>query len=75
MDLHTGMLWFDDARDRSLAEKIARAVAYYQAKYGQAPNMCYVPLTASAEDAATISGVRVKSAPNILPGHLWLGIA
>jgi hypothetical protein len=74
MDLRTGMLWFDDARDRSLTEKIARAVAYYQAKYGQAPNTCYVPPSASADDA-TISGVRVKSAPNILPGHLWLGVA
>ena len=75
MDLRTGMLWFDDARDRSLADKIARAVTYYQAKYGQAPNTCYVPPSASADGAAMISGVRVKSAPNILPGHLWLGIA
>jgi hypothetical protein len=75
MDLKVGMLWFDDARDRTLAEKIVRAASHYRAKYGCYPDTCYVPLPQSADIPALPDGIRVKRSAAILPDHLWLGVA
>ncbi len=75
MDLKVGMLWYDDARDRSLADKIARAANYYRIKYGQAPSVCYVAASLAAALPAHTNGLSIKGAPNILPDHFWLGVA
>ncbi len=39
--METGMLWFDDS-NRPLTEKVELAVAYYQDKYEESPNLCAV---------------------------------
>ncbi len=74
MDLQIGMLWFDDARDRPLVDKIAQAAAHYRAKYGRPPSICYIAARLAAELPALSDGLRIKGAPNILPNHFWLGI-
>ena len=33
--MDTGMLWYDDDRQRTLEEKVRRAADYYRHKYGQ----------------------------------------
>lgn len=75
MDLKVGLLWFDDARDRSLDDKIARAAQHYCAKYGCAPNVCYVSASLAADLPPSSNGLRLKSAPNILPNHFILGVS
>src|SRR5690348_6243243 len=40
--LEVGMLWWDGDKHRPLAEKVQRAAAFYQAKYGAAPTVCHV---------------------------------
>lgn len=69
-----GMLWLDAAKERSLAEKIERAAAYYLDKYGQQPDLCFVHKTALA-DETTIDAIVVQPAATIPPHHFWLGVA
>ena len=40
--MKTGLLWFDDDPRKELEEKVLRAAAHYERKYGQAPNLCFV---------------------------------
>ncbi len=71
-----GMLWYDGDTKRQLSEKISRAVAYYQSKYGAQPNVCYVNpslLTHHPEPAAL--GVQLRPARTVLPDHFWLGVS
>ena len=71
--MRSGLLWYDGDAKTPLASKIERAVARYQARFGQRPNACYVN-PASLERETECHGVRVVGAPNILPGHFWVGI-
>lgn len=70
----TGWLWFDNDPGRTLEEKIARAAARYQAKFGAAPNTCYVNPQAMTTDEQQCNGLRVIAARHILPHHFWLGV-
>ena len=70
-----GMLWYDDSPTRSLEDKIERASVSYQNKYGRRPNVCYLhprTLPATFQAGATI---RVVPVTDVLPHHLWLGVA
>lgn len=69
-----GMLWHDDDPKRALSEKVSRAAAYYQAKYGAQPNVCYVNPTLLTQDKAAPAGIQLRPARTVLPDHFWLGI-
>lgn len=72
--MKVGLLWFDDNKSRSLAEKVARAAAYYQQKYAIAPTLCYVhPSTLNGAEFKA-NGVEVRAAPTVLPNHFWIGV-
>jgi len=73
--LKTGLLWFDDDPRRPFSVKIERAAAYYTAKYGRAPNVCYVHPSCLPQPAPEPACVAVHSAPDILPHHFMLGVA
>lgn len=71
-----GMLWYDGDPKRDLTEKVLRAVAYYQNKYGAQPNVCYVNPTLLAQvEAAPLPGVSLRPARTVLPDHFWLGVS
>ncbi len=71
-----GMLWYDDDAKRKLDEKVSRAAAYYRAKYGTQPNVCFVsPSTLNNGQEMVAGGVQVRPARTILPNHFWLGIS
>ena len=58
-----GMLWFDNDKKTDLAAKVGRAAEYYQKKYGQMPNLCFV-------NPASLNGngiPRFKASPVSLP--------
>ena len=75
MTMDIGMLWHDADPQRTLAVKLARAISYYESKYGQRPNTCFVhPATLPAGTAPVVSGLRLQAARTILPNHFWLGI-
>ena len=44
------MLWFDDTPQRALDKKIELAIQYYQDKYGNSPNICYVHPSVLSKD-------------------------
>lgn len=78
--MHVGMLWFDNDTKSGLDNRVERAAQYYQRKYGQTPNMCFVHpsmLAASLADNGAVvnaNGVQVKPLSTVLPNHFWIGI-
>ncbi|MBN1285228.1 MAG: hypothetical protein JXB47_07515 [Anaerolineae bacterium] len=74
--MKTGMLWFDDDKKRSLAEKVTRAVTYYEQKYKVTPNVCYVHPSTLEEpgDVAGLNGLELRTAKQVRRNHFWVGI-
>jgi len=73
-DMNTGMLWFDNDPKIDFSVKITRALEYYQKKYGQSPNICFVNPSTNIETPAKSLGVDVQVNQMILPNHFWLGV-
>jgi len=71
--MNYGMLWFDNDPKTDLSHKVNRAAAYYQKKYGENPDICFVNPEMMTEKKANGGKVVIKSNPAILPHHLWIG--
>jgi hypothetical protein len=73
--IQQGLLWFDDTPTRATADKIARAVARYNQKYGHKPDVCYVhPSLLPVGETVPIDGVQILTSHGVLPNHFWLGV-
>ncbi len=83
--MDVGMLWFDNDKKANLQVKVARAVSYYQKKYGQAPNLCFVhpSMLSGAQNGSAAhkkkkgvrtKGVEIRPSKSLLPNHFWLGV-
>jgi hypothetical protein len=76
--MDTGMLWFDNNKRDALSARIEQAVKYYQQKYGQRPNRCFIHPTMiradQPESLAITDGIEIRTTAYILPNHFWLGI-
>jgi len=72
--MNTGMLWFDNDPKTNLEEKIARATEYYDKKYGQRPNLCFVHPSMLANNSQRARDIEVRSNQMVLPNHFWLGV-
>jgi len=72
--MNTGMLWFDNDPKVDILTKIQRATEYYQSKYGQKPDLCYVHPSMMAEKPARTGGIDVQVNQMVLPNHFWLGV-
>jgi hypothetical protein len=70
-----GMLWFDDNPKTDLATKVKQAAQYYQKKFGQVPNLCYVHPSTLERGILEVGRITVKAFKPVLPRHLWIGIA
>lgn len=73
--MKTGMLWFDNDPKTDLETKIQKAARYYQSKYGENPNLCFVHPTMLANQQHAPQGVEIRPSAKVLPNHLWLGIS
>jgi len=73
-DMNTGMLWFDNDPKIDLNDKILKALEYYQKKYGQSPNICFVHPSMKIEAPSKSLGVDVQVNQMVLPNHFWLGV-
>ncbi len=69
----SGMLWFDNDPKTGLAKKIDRAAQYYQKKYGQPANLCFVHPKMLGKEQIEAADVEVKTSETILLHHLWIG--
>ncbi len=72
--MNTGMLWFDNDPKVDFVTKIQRATEYYQHKYGQKPDLCYVHPSMIGEKPTRNPGIEVQGNQMVLPNHFWLGI-
>jgi hypothetical protein len=74
-EMNTGMLWFDADKSSEIKAKIQRAAAYYQAKYGRRPNVCFThPGTLGESGVERVGGLEVVPSVSVLQDHYWLGI-
>lgn len=71
-----GMLWFDNDRNSDLNVKVERAAAYYQKKYGQSPNICFVhpSMVPASEKQPKADAIELRTSQSLLPNHFWLGV-
>ena len=72
--MNIGMLWFDNDAKTDLAGKIQRAKNYYQQKYGQTPNLCFVHPSMLPPSPPVDAGLEVRTTRSVLPNHFWLGV-
>jgi hypothetical protein len=68
-----GLLWFDDTASRPLEDKVSRAAAHYEKKYGQAPTLCFVNPSAR-NGTAQVGEIQVEALTSVMPNCLWIGI-
>jgi hypothetical protein len=84
--MKTGLLWFDDDPRKELEEKVLRAAAHYESKYGQAPELCFVHPSAfngngngkrgkKKDDVVKAGEVEIRAGRSVLQHHFWLGMA
>jgi len=77
--METGLLWFDDDPRRELEDKVLRAAAYYERKYGQAPDLCFVHPSAfngnGKRQVKKAGAVEIRPGRTVLRHHFWLGMA
>jgi hypothetical protein len=89
--MKTGLLWFDDDPRKELEEKVLRAAAHYERKYGRLPELCYVHPDAfngngngngkraekrgKKDDVVKAGEVEVRAGRSVLLHHFWLGMA
>ena len=64
------MLWFDNDPQIDIRVKIDRAILYYQKKYGQTPDLCYVHPSMLAGKLPISGGVDVQPDQMILESFL-----
>ena len=69
-----GMLWFDNDKNTSLADKIKAAAGYYQNKHGKVANLCFVHPSMLNEPPSQSLGIEVRATRSVLPNHFWLGV-
>jgi hypothetical protein len=69
--MKTMMLWHDGSQ-APLAEKIGRAVSYYQRKYLAHPTVCLVHVSAF-EPGCVVDGIKIEPSTQLLRNDLWLG--
>lgn len=72
--MRTGMLWFDNDPKAELNDKVLRAAAYYQKKYGLQPNLCFVHPSMLPAPSPRAGSIELRTSKQVLPNHLWLGV-
>lgn len=72
--MNEGMLWLDDTKNRTVEDKIMRALIWYKEHYDPKPTLCFVNQAAVKEETK-IEGIDIRPASFIQPNHFWIGTA
>jgi hypothetical protein len=70
--MNEGMLWLDDHKERTIEDKVSRAVDWYKEHYGPKPTICFVN-KAELEEELYFGEISVRPATFIRPNHFWIG--
>jgi len=73
VDMHTGMLWFDNSQI-ALDIKIQKAIDYYHKKYGRSPDLCLVHPSMLKDTKLDERKITIRPYRPVLPGHIWIGV-
>jgi hypothetical protein len=73
--MRSGLLWFDDDPAATLEDKVRKAAAHYERKYGHRPDLCLVhpPTFGGDGKVEKVDGVTIRPGRSVLPHHFWLG--
>ena len=71
--MEIGMLWYDNDPNLDLGEKVKNAADYYQRKYRQHPNLCFVHPSMIPDFRTQAGAITVCSNKAIQPHHFWIG--
>lgn len=76
-----GMLWFDNDPKVDLAEKIAKAAAYYRQKYGKTPDLCFLHPTMLPKNGSEATSLHsplpnfeIRPSKSVMPNYFWIGV-
>jgi hypothetical protein len=72
--MEIGMLWKDDDPRRTLEEKLAIAMEFYEGKYGERPTICVVHPHTLPEGIEFVGSMRLLTAKTVQINHFWLGV-
>ena len=72
--MREGLLWFDNSRQRKLADKVSRAATRYQAKFGYRPTVCYLNAADLEAKVEEVNGIRLQAEANVLRHHFLIGV-
>ncbi len=67
------MLWYNGSNE-SLGTKVKKAVEFYEAKYGRAPDAVDVCPQEIDKDFVRPAGLVVRPNVLVVPGHLFVGM-
>lgn len=67
------MLWYNASKE-PLEKKIKKAVAYYQTKYGRAPERVDVCPQEMKKDFVRPEGLVIKANILVVSGHMFVGM-
>lgn len=70
--MKSGLLWYDSARNKTLATKIEDAVRRYQEKFNATPNIAFV--NPNDFDSKVKYVIKIETKVTIMPNHIWMGI-
>jgi len=70
--INVGLLWHDSQKPVDLV--VPLAAARYEARFRQAPNVCYVHPSVLPDGDRAVDGVLIKSSAQVLKFHFWLGV-
>ncbi len=77
--MNIGMLWIDTDIEADLNARIERAVEYYQDKFYQSPDICYVHPCVMPDDlgerSLKVNCTEVRTCKELLPNNFWVGVS
>ena len=70
--MRQGMLWYDNEKQKEMQEKISGAIAFFQSKYGQIPQACYVHPEELKSEILLDEKVKIQTNERMIKNHIWL---
>ena len=70
--MQEGMLWYDNENQKEMREKISNAVDFFQAKYGQLPDICYVHPEEFVSEIVIDEKIKIQPNERVIKHHIWL---
>lgn len=71
--MSTGLLWYDNDKNKSMTQKVKDAARRYEQKYQHPANLAHV----NSNDfpfIGVVDGIEIRIKYTIMPNHVWIGV-